>query len=580
VKKKRLTSYLFLSVILHMGLLLGVNTYLRSPSTVIPVELVREQTVILEEERLPPEAKPTIGEQILTKKALETKSQTSTRTTTRPEADDMIRPAPKESRLEPRLTIDQAPLLDVPPVGQEEEREVLETRSRISAGTETRLSVRDLAGPIPREGSFEPSLKVESVPALGVLPSGQQGREVVSKPIVSTFQMPPLRLSPVHPSRSEQPPPLEVEMPEVLVEVETGGVEAYSQTQKKIETPIGRSRVSADSVSELPPIPTVQSPSLPEQREMTLVASHDLPTERLTRSETTRGSRSVELPERSRVSADSVSELPPIPTVESPSLPDQKEMVLAVSHDLSAEKVARSEATRKPQLSTQPDLRLAPRKESTGAPKLLVPTEDLSTLDPYSSLSFPVPGSPKGAAFLFVLDTSGSVKGAPLEGIKRSAWEFVTLMGQNDRAGIMTFNDSTKLLRPFTSKQRLLKQEINNVRTRGRRTVLFDALIQAINVIEKEDRESKVLILFSDGKDEGSRSTVQDVIRELRRSGVSILCVGYSRIEKEYLNTLRKIAAETGGISADAPQFHDIVMLYKAARDTDAPEEQSAQKPQ
>ena len=107
-----------------MGLLLGVNTYLRSPSTVIPVEFVPEQTVILEEERLPPEIKPTIGEQISTKKALEIKSQTSTRATIRPETNDMIRPAPKKSRLEPRLTINQAPLLDVPPVQEERERSV------------------------------------------------------------------------------------------------------------------------------------------------------------------------------------------------------------------------------------------------------------------------------------------------------------------------------------------------------------------------------------------------------------------------------------------------------------------------
>lgn len=487
----------------------------------IPIDLIPVENVILEEEPVPPQPKPTVRQQVLARKAYETKSQTSTRTTAHPKADDVVRPVPKEGSFEPRLSIDQTPLLDVLSVGRKRARKAFETKSKISAGTETRLNVRDLAGPIPKEGNFEPSLNVDSVPTLGVLPAGREGKEVVSKSIVSTFQMPPLRLSPVQPSRSDQPPPLEVEMPKVLVEAETGGVETYSQTQKKIEAPIGRSRVSTDFVSELPPIPTVESPSIPEQREMILAVSHDLPTERL----------------------------------------------------------ARSETTMRPQFIAQQERRLALKKESDGPPKPLVPKEEPTTLDVNRNLSFPVPGSAKGAAFLFVLDTSGSVKGAPLEAIKRSAWEFVRLMGQNDRTGIMTFNDRAELVRPFTSEKKLLRREIDNIRTSGTQTVLFDTLIQAINVIQKENRESKFLILFSDGKDEGSRSTVQEAIRKICLSGVSILCVGYSRVEKKYLDTLRNIAAETGGISADAPQFHDIVMLYKTARDITAQERGAAQMP-
>jgi len=301
-------------------------------------------------------------------------------------------------------------------------------------------------------------------------------------------------------------------MPKAMVEAETAGVQPYSQTERKIEAPIGRSRVSADFVSELPPIPTIESPSMPEQREMVLAASDDLPTVRLARSETRRGPQSI----------------------------------------------------------TEPDLWLAHKKEFVVAPTPMVPKEEPAIPDLKSDASLPVPGSEKGAAFLFIMDTSGSVKGAPLEGIKRSAWEFVGLMGANDRAGIMTFNDNAELVRPFTSEKRVLRRKIDKVRTRGRKTILFDALIVAINLIQKEDRESKFLILFSDGKDEGSRSTLQEVIQNIRLTGVSILCIGYSRVERKYLDTLKTIAAETGGISADTPQFQDIVMLYKTARDIDS----------
>jgi Ca-activated chloride channel family protein len=184
--------------------------------------------------------------------------------------------------------------------------------------------------------------------------------------------------------------------------------------------------------------------------------------------------------------------------------------------------------------------------------------------------ALPVLGSDEGVAFLFVLDTSGSVKGVPFERFKESAWKFIELMGANDRGGIMTFDDSAQLVVPPVSERQLLRQEINKIQIRGRLTVLYDALTLAVDLIKRENRKSSFLIVFSDGKDEGSRSTLQEVIHKIRLSEVSVLCVGYSRVETEYLDILRTIAAETGGVFADAPLFHDLVALYETAQHLDS----------
>ena len=438
---------------------MGVYKFVRLPAEVVPVELIPVETVVLREEPLSPQPGPTISEQILTRKALETKS-------------------------------------------------------RISTHIETDRDIDDLAVPIPKEGIFEPSLNVDNVLILGVVAVAREGEKAASKPTVSTFKEPPLRLSPVNPSPPDEPSPLEIEMPLVLVEAEADLTLAYSQTLKKIEAPLGRSRAGADFVSELSPIHTIESPSIPEQ----------------------------------------------------------KEMILAVSSDLPLERVARTETKRRLQSIVQPDLGVALKKESADDPKPMAPISEPAALDLNILSSFPFPGSAKGAAYLFVVDTSGSVKGTPLEGIKKSAREFVRLMGRNDRAGIVTFNDSSELVSPFTSEKRTLRREINKLHTAGTQTVLFDALIKASNLITGEDRENRFMVLFSDGKDEGSQSTLEEVIRETRRSGVSILSVGYSRVEREYLATLRKLAGKTGGDFVYAPHFHDILTLYRASRDTSAEE--------
>ncbi len=494
-----------------MCLLWAVNAFLSSPTKVLPARIIPVETIVLREEPLPPEPKPTISQHVLARKALEAKSQKSTRKEPDLRADDMVGPLPKEGDFQPSLAIDQVSTPDVYSVSPEQDRKALETKSQISAGTEARIDVSDLAGPIPKEGSFEPSLSVRHSPELGGLPRSREGEEVASKPTVSTFEMPPLSLSPVQPSRSDEPPPLEVEIPRVLTEAETGGPDTYSQTIQKIEAPIGRNRPSTHSVSDLPPIPTIESPSIPEQKEMILAAPNDLPLEGVARAQTRRQVRS----------------------------------------------------------DVEPRL-LARKRETADDPTFITPKKEPTTLDLDTTPSFPFPGSAKGAAFLFVLDTSGSVKGPPLEGIKSSARQFVSLMGEKDRVGVMTFNDITEMVAAFTSEKELLGRKINSIQTAGTRTVLFDALMRAIHEIETEDRESKFVILFSDGKDEGSRSTPDEVIKRARASQISIFCLGYSRVERTYLGTLDTISQGTGGIFAEAPLFEEIVELLGTVRDARA----------
>ncbi len=102
--------------------------------------------------------------------------------------------------------------------------------------------------------------------------------------------------------------------------------------------------------------------------------------------------------------------------------------------------------------------------------------------------------------------------------------------------------------------------------------------MKASSIIEKENRENKFVVLFSDGKDEGSHSSLSEVIKETRGSGVSVLSVGYSRVEKQFLDIMRMLAGKTGGLFVYAPQFHDVLTMYRTSRDvsTEELEEETA----
>ncbi len=353
-------------------------------------------------------------------------------------------------------------------------REPLIAKAERAKGTPSTSPVEDLPGPIPKEGTFKPSLNVEQVPTPGVLPPGQEGKEVASRPVISRSLSPQQHLPEIPHSPSDQSPLIEVEKPRVLTMAEKGGIPADSTTLERITSPLGRNRPHPEHISDLPPIPTVKSPALPEAEEMMLARK---PT-----------------PLQSRIGK-----------------------------------------------SMEP---LLPGFEKTGA----------------------FEGRRSGFSILLVLDNSGSVKGEPLEGIKKSAVELVNLLGEIDRCAVITFNDEASLVVPFTSDKEKLKRRIARITIKGRNTVLFDALDLAFLLLKKEEDKGRFVVLFSDGKDEGSQLTLREVVHKARKSKIAVFCVGYSRVEERYLEALEGISQKTGGIFAEAPHFGEIVELFRVAR--------------
>ncbi|NIQ39003.1 MAG: VWA domain-containing protein [Proteobacteria bacterium] len=393
---------------------------------------------------------------------------------------------------------------ELPPLTSGTPKGALIAKSLKAVGTPGPNPLEDLPGPVPKQGAFNPSQNVEEIPTPGVLPPGEKGKEVESRRIVSPSMNPLPQLPAIPPVVSDQPPVLQAEKPKVLTQAEEGGIPTYSMTLEKTRAPLGRSRKHPEFISDLAPIPTVESPVLPEESEMVLARQGG-------------------------------------PEPDTSTLPS-----------LTFSEVSKQ------------------ARHSVGERRSYKPfTEKMTAFEPLLGLverQGPLMGIEEGFSLVLVIDTSGSVKGPPLEGIKKSATEFVSLLRDVDRCAVMTFNDETNPVRQFTSNKNRLKREISKLEVEGRNTVLFDALNEAFLLLEREGDKRRFVVLFSDGKDEGSSSTLDDVIDRARKFNVSVFSVGYSRIEKNYLQNLESISLETGGIFTEAPQFRELVELFRTAR--------------
>jgi Ca-activated chloride channel family protein len=149
-----------------------------------------------------------------------------------------------------------------------------------------------------------------------------------------------------------------------------------------------------------------------------------------------------------------------------------------------------------------------------------------------------------------VIDSSGSM-GPKLPEVIIAAMTFARRSNPQDELFTVAFSDTVR--DPGTDRSvaaadaAALESDLRSFRPQGR-TALYDGLIAALDRIELGTRARKALILISDGGDNASRSTLDDVLGRARRSNVSIFTIGLFDNDDPDRNpgVLKSLAQSTG----------------------------------
>jgi tight adherence protein B len=145
---------------------------------------------------------------------------------------------------------------------------------------------------------------------------------------------------------------------------------------------------------------------------------------------------------------------------------------------------------------------------------------------------------------ILAIDASGSMQPA-LDAAKRAASEFVSAMPADVRIGLETFADQVTVLAPPTTDRAMLATQIDSIAADGD-TALYDVVVGA-GAHFTPTVENKVLVVLSDGKDEGSSATLADAIAATQ--GISIETISLTTAETD-LASLTALGPVT---SADDP---------------------------
>src|SRR5512133_3041121 len=127
---------------------------------------------------------------------------------------------------------------------------------------------------------------------------------------------------------------------------------------------------------------------------------------------------------------------------------------------------------------------------------------------------------------MLVVDISGSMdKNGKLAAAKDAAKKYVSQMRSGDQAGLMTYDTKTYYVQPITGDTAALTAAIDGLKTGGD-TAMYNALVEAEKNLEPVSGRKSTIVL-TDGLDNKSQATSDDVIAGIGQSGLSISTIGF-----------------------------------------------------
>ncbi len=151
-----------------------------------------------------------------------------------------------------------------------------------------------------------------------------------------------------------------------------------------------------------------------------------------------------------------------------------------------------------------------------------------------------------------LIDNSGSMRDKKVK-VGAAALALVKASNPEDEEFLVNFNDEPYLDQEFTSDIKKLEQALDRLDTRGG-TAMRDAISLSIDYAKEHGkRDKKVLVVVTDGNDNTSNITLEQLIRKARQSEVLIYSIGLlseeePRDARQAKKALKTLTENSGGV--------------------------------
>lgn len=159
---------------------------------------------------------------------------------------------------------------------------------------------------------------------------------------------------------------------------------------------------------------------------------------------------------------------------------------------------------------------------------------------------------------IVAVDISGSMT-TSMPALKKAVKDFLLAVPAKDQVTLLGFNDAVFALTRKTTDPIERARAVDRLAPWGA-TALYDVIVRGIDMLGRQTGR-KALVVFSDGEDQGSHVSLEDVERRLQASDVTLYIIAQGRgISHDYLKrTMYRLTTPTGGrtiTTASIDQLH------------------------
>ena len=124
-----------------------------------------------------------------------------------------------------------------------------------------------------------------------------------------------------------------------------------------------------------------------------------------------------------------------------------------------------------------------------------------------------------------IFDVSGSMSGDKIKRAREALSNFIQTSHNSDEYFLIAFNARAQLLLDKTRDGNAVLDKLTFVQTRNN-TALYDACYLGVEKVQRGTHPKRALLLISDGQDNNSRYTFNEVRRLLKESDVVLYAIG------------------------------------------------------
>ena len=148
-------------------------------------------------------------------------------------------------------------------------------------------------------------------------------------------------------------------------------------------------------------------------------------------------------------------------------------------------------------------------------------------------------------------------------GLKRAVQSFLEKLPEGSKVSVIAFGSDVDRLTDFTTDRVRVQQVVDALKPEGA-TRFYDAVAEALQMLDRESGRFRVVLALTDGEDTFSQTaTLESVIASGKRLDLPVYTLGLGTEEEIESGDLRRLATSTRGQYYPARNAEELRAIYE-----------------